>query len=277
MSEYQYYEFLSVDRALSARQMRELRSVSSRAEITPSRFTNFYTFGDFKGDASRWMERYFDAFLYFANWGTRVISLRVPRRFLDLATARRYCRTSAASARVHGSWLILDFESRLEDRVDLDLEEPAGVLGTIVPIRADLVAGDLRLLFLGWLLSVAAGEAEEGQPPPCPPGMGELTGSLSAFAEFMGIPAEALARAEGLSPRRSVERDAFRRWVKTLPEREKARWLERLVFPRGPLARAELLAEVRREADASPDRVRKASPRRRASRTAPETASRRRR
>ena len=30
--------------------MRALRSSSSRAEITPTRFTNFYTFGDFKGN-----------------------------------------------------------------------------------------------------------------------------------------------------------------------------------------------------------------------------------
>lgn len=100
MSEYQYYEFLAVDRALSPRQMRELRAVSSRAEITPNRFTNHYDFGDFKGDPSRWMERYFDAFLYFANWNTRIVSVRIPRRFLDLATARRYCRTPSASARV---------------------------------------------------------------------------------------------------------------------------------------------------------------------------------
>jgi hypothetical protein len=26
----------------------------------------------------RWMERYFDAFLYLANWGTHRIALRLP-------------------------------------------------------------------------------------------------------------------------------------------------------------------------------------------------------
>jgi hypothetical protein len=39
MSEYQYYEFLAVDRPLTEREVRELRAVSSRAVITATRFT----------------------------------------------------------------------------------------------------------------------------------------------------------------------------------------------------------------------------------------------
>ena len=42
MSEYQYYEFLAIDRPLTERGMRELRAVSSRAIITATRFTNHY-------------------------------------------------------------------------------------------------------------------------------------------------------------------------------------------------------------------------------------------
>ncbi|MDH3316099.1 MAG: hypothetical protein OER43_10075 [Gammaproteobacteria bacterium] len=40
MSEYQYYEFQAIDRPLTQSQMRELRSVSTRATITPTRFVN---------------------------------------------------------------------------------------------------------------------------------------------------------------------------------------------------------------------------------------------
>jgi hypothetical protein len=36
MSEYQYYEFLALDRPLTEEQLTELRSLSSRAEITAS-------------------------------------------------------------------------------------------------------------------------------------------------------------------------------------------------------------------------------------------------
>jgi hypothetical protein len=40
MSEYQYYEFQAIDRPLTERQMDELRKLSTRAEITPTSFTN---------------------------------------------------------------------------------------------------------------------------------------------------------------------------------------------------------------------------------------------
>src|SRR2546430_11831475 len=70
VSEYQYYEFLTVDRPLTTKEMAELRSFSTRARITPTTFVNEYSWGNFKGDEEAWMERYFDAFLYVANWST---------------------------------------------------------------------------------------------------------------------------------------------------------------------------------------------------------------
>jgi hypothetical protein len=69
VSEYQYYEFRALDRRLTAEQQRRLRSLSSRAEISATRFTNEYSFGDFRGDPGRLLEEYFDAYLYTANWG----------------------------------------------------------------------------------------------------------------------------------------------------------------------------------------------------------------
>jgi hypothetical protein len=42
MSEYQYYEFLALDRPLTQKQRGELRSISTRVEITATRFVNEY-------------------------------------------------------------------------------------------------------------------------------------------------------------------------------------------------------------------------------------------
>ena len=78
MSEYQYYEFQVIDTPLTRAQMDELRSFSTRARITPTTFMNEYHWGDFKGDPNRWIEKYFDAFVYVANWGTRWIMFRLP-------------------------------------------------------------------------------------------------------------------------------------------------------------------------------------------------------
>ena len=42
MSEYQYYEFIAIDEPLTPKQMAELRSRSSRANIAPTSFVNDY-------------------------------------------------------------------------------------------------------------------------------------------------------------------------------------------------------------------------------------------
>ena len=63
MSEYQYYEFQTIDRGLTDAHMDALRSISTRAEITSSNFTNHYEWGDLKADPLKLLEKYFDAFV----------------------------------------------------------------------------------------------------------------------------------------------------------------------------------------------------------------------
>src|SRR3954453_6621563 len=132
MSEYQYYEFQAIDRPLTESEMRELRSCSTRATITSSRFVNHYEWGDFKGDKSLWMEKYFDAYLHLANWGSHELTLRLPQRILDLATAKLYCRGESASARSKGDFVILDFESQEEGDVDGDWDDGSGWLSSLI-------------------------------------------------------------------------------------------------------------------------------------------------
>jgi hypothetical protein len=54
-------------------------------------------YGDFRGDPEKLMERYFDAFCYLANWGTRRLMFRFPHAFLDAEAASRYRHTDVAS------------------------------------------------------------------------------------------------------------------------------------------------------------------------------------
>ena len=88
MSEYQYYEFLSIDRPLNENEMAELRALSTRATITPVSFTNEYNWGDFKGDPDELMQRYFDAHVYVANWMTAIFMVRLPIEALTRETAK---------------------------------------------------------------------------------------------------------------------------------------------------------------------------------------------
>jgi hypothetical protein len=60
MSEYQYYEFLALDRPLTAEEIAALRALSTRAHITPVSFTNEYQWGNFKGNPDDLMRQFFD-------------------------------------------------------------------------------------------------------------------------------------------------------------------------------------------------------------------------
>jgi hypothetical protein len=63
--------------------MAALRSISTRAAITTTSFTNHYEWGDLKANPSKLLKKYFDAFVYFANWGTREFYIRLPQESVD--------------------------------------------------------------------------------------------------------------------------------------------------------------------------------------------------
>jgi hypothetical protein len=248
VSEYQYYEFQAIDRPLTEREMRELRSCSSRATITATRFVNHYNFGSFKGDPSTWMEKYFDAFLYLANWGTHDLRIRLPRRVLDLDTARLYCRGEAAVAHSQSDFIILEFLSESDDRGGWDDEDESGWLSSLIPLRADLAAGDHRALYLAWLLCVQEGElADDAAEPPIPGGLGVLNAPLRAFADFLRIDDDLITVAAARSPRANElpsDKD-FEKWLAALSDEEKNGWLRRFASGREPHLGAELLLRFR--------------------------------
>jgi hypothetical protein len=53
VSEYQYYDFRAIDRPLTKKEMAALRSISTRAAITTTSFTNHYEWGDLNANPSK--------------------------------------------------------------------------------------------------------------------------------------------------------------------------------------------------------------------------------
>ncbi len=250
MSEYQYYEFLALDRPLTDKQRAELRSISTRAEITATRFVNEYQWGDLKGDPRKMMERYFDAFLYLANWGTRRLMFRLPRGALGSKTAERYCYTDTASLIETGSHLIL---SLYVDREPDDYwDEPGGQLAAMVQARAELAAGDLRLLYLAWLLALQSDEVDdEDTEPPVPAGLEHLSASLQAVVDFFEIDEDLIAVAAASSP--SIqEPEGMAGWITSLPAEQKDALLAQVAAGEGAQVRALLLRRFRTASSSPP-------------------------
>src|SRR4029077_5477212 len=95
--------------------MDALRSISTRAEITSTSFTNHYEWGDLKADPLKLLEKYFDAFVYVANWGTRRFWLRMPKAWIECERAKRMLPGDAAWAQQTGKYVIVGFDvSELE-------------------------------------------------------------------------------------------------------------------------------------------------------------------
>ena len=243
MSEYQYYEFQAIDRRLTDEEMRGLRSFSSRARITPTSFINDYAWGSFKGDENAWMEEYFDAFLYLANWGTHELKLRLPSRLLDPVLASVYCGGGSASVRKTNDKVILSFVSN--DEESGEWVEGEGVLSSLIPVHAELARGDLRALYLGWLLRVEAGELDDEElEPPVPAGLGRLSGSLEGLADFLRVDNDLLhvaAQASAPLEETTLRRDEVRAWIAMLGADEKNDVLIRLIVDGEQAPVAELL------------------------------------
>jgi hypothetical protein len=231
MSEYQYYEFQAIDRPLNSQEMAEVRALSTRATITPTRFVNVYHWGNFKGDPVAMMQRYYDVFLYVANWGSHQLMLRLPQSVLKPETASRYCMDeevfSMHLAREH---VILTFDSETEEPECWD--EGEGWLSTLVPLRADIAAGDLRGLYLGWLCCVQQEVLRNDVvEPPLPPGLGNLSAPLQSLVEFLRIDQDLLkAAAEGSPAMLPVapSPDEAHQWLGSLSDAEKDDLLLRL-------------------------------------------------
>nr|WP_018639783.1 hypothetical protein [Parafrankia elaeagni] len=259
MSEYQYYEFLALDRPLNERQQAEVRTLSTRARITATRFTNEYHWGNFSGDPHTMMERYYDAHLYLANWGTHRLMLRLPRTLLDLTVAERYCVDPHVTAWTTRQHLLLDLTS--DNESEDWVEDAEDSLSAIVGVRAELAAGDLRPLYLAWLAGYGTWERdenafddeEENDPePPVPAGLDTLTAPQRALADFLRLDADLLASAAQASPPTPpVKEDprALARWIKGLPSHDKDTLLLHIAQGHGTRVQAEMLRRFRGEPD----------------------------
>ncbi len=213
MSEYQYYEWQAIDRPLNADEIAEVEDLSSHMEtVTPTQAIVTYSYGDFKHNEEEVLLKYFDAFLYLANWGSRQLMFRFPKDAVSIADLQAYVVEDHIRVSEHGQYIILDIH--LHEEEGLGWIEGEGILSRLVPLREQILQEDYRLLYLAWLKAVtletpgksydAEEEEEEDEypeygeatdvawepidtdnlrEPPVPAGLKRLNGSLHAFIE----------------------------------------------------------------------------------------------
>ncbi len=248
MSEYQYYDFKAIDHALTKTEMAALRSVSTRAVITSTSFTNHYEWGELKADPLKLMATYFDAFVYVANWGTREFHLRLPQDLVDTKQLKAMLPGKSVQMRSTGKFVTISFASEREPNDDWD--DGTGWMGSLIFLRADLLRGDFRALYLGWLFCVQNGEFSDGVlEPPVPAGLRELSAPYDSLIEFLGIDEDLVeVVATASKPLKAAPlRKEIAAWIRGLPENEKDGLLVEALTETDERWRIELLRRFEQE------------------------------
>jgi hypothetical protein len=119
-------------------------------------------------------------------------------------------------------------------------------MDALAPLRGDILDGDLRVLYLGWLMDAQNNEIPDDITEPLL-GIGPLTPPLETFAELFSIDKHlvaAAAEARYASPAAELSRAVAARVIDELDAREKSAYLLR-AYDGDPHLRAELRRRFR--------------------------------
>ncbi len=237
MSEYQYYEFLTIDRPLTEKERGEIGSWSSRTSPTSTQAIFTYSYGDFPKSPKKVVEKYFDAMLYVSSFGSKRLMFRLPRTIIDEKMLKQYCFSDMVKISTTDNYIILD--------INIDDEEGGGYwvegdgcLSSLILLRNDLLNGDYRMLYLAWLNAISLDYDIEDHydeiEPLFPDQLHNLTASLKSFAEFFEIDEDLISVASKRTTATSAESELdIEKAVSKLSEEEKIDFLVR--FAKGEL------------------------------------------
>jgi hypothetical protein len=213
MSEYQYYEFAAIDGPISDEGLRYARGCSSRANVSRVRWQNTYTFGDFRGSVDTLL-KYYDAHFYIANWGTVRLGLAFPKGAIAPDAIRPYLRggkryEDTLAVKEIGNRCIVCWERNEEE--GWGRTEGDGLIDQLIGVREELMRGDYRAWFLGWLADFDPDEwRDTGDSavvvPPIPAGLDQLSPALKALIKHFPVDRDALIVAAGLSQASAPDR-----------------------------------------------------------------------
>ena len=262
MSEYQRYEFMTIDRPLARIQLDAVNKLSSHIEASSTHALIEYHWGDFKHDPVKVLLEFFDGFLYWANWGSPELAFRFPHGILPADLIAEYDFDDFVTFTQHKDYDILDLHFREMEGPDVWIDYE---LGSLISIRDELMEGDLRALYIAWLASqcMMFGYEEDQEEedyeilvPPVPPAFGKLTEAQQALAELLQVREELLVAASQHSTGNmlTVQKDDFAIWIELLPADSKKEYLLRLAHNEPGLS--SLFVRELRELNRDNDKVR---------------------
>ena len=197
MNVYQHYEFIAVDQALSPAELASL-STDTAARIT-STSCSYTMHNNETIDVRDWMQRGFDVAIALGYQGQRQLALRLPQTLLYTLNPAYACRHAGGEDRNNDSSGHSVIHCTRHQSEPLTHKEPLQHqtwMARLLPLRDELLRGDLRPFYLVWLAEVAAGKiSPEAWEPTVPAGVVRLSGAQQTLVEFLALDADLLAAA----------------------------------------------------------------------------------
>lgn len=192
MSEYQYYDFRSIDKVLTAQQKQAMYDLSSRAVVSSRHAQFVYNYGDFHGNPIKVMADHFDIMLYVANWGTQRLMFRIPEIFINLDALKDYFILDELEHHKANKNIILDLCFNDDEGGGGDWIDGEGLLDDFLSLREELIQGDYRVLYLAWLKSAENAMTydridKQTKEPKVPAGLNQLSMAQKAYAKWIEL------------------------------------------------------------------------------------------
>ncbi|GAA4205706.1 hypothetical protein [Microbispora amethystogenes] len=220
---YTYIEAVVLDRVLDENTQSALRMLPGQPMVTSASFSASVDWDEYTREMERFVERTFDAWLFFDNTGPRTVAFRIPGTALSAQAVAPYAHgdvLEGLSVETSGDDLLLRLRMYAEDSELFNLHETgAGWLNDILPVRAELMSGTLDALELAPVVGTHWDEIERDAP--AEHGLSKASRVLAAYLQ---VSPEELKR---LAARRTQARQTELPpgWLSGCSDREPvARW-----------------------------------------------------
>jgi hypothetical protein len=240
MSEFQYYEFRTVNRTLTKEEVKEVNTWSSRGNVTPTSAIFEYNYGSFKQKPKDCLRSHFDLMLHYANFGCKRMMFRLPKSVVNFQNLMQFEYNHPEIDYEHSilisenkDFIIVDIEENKEEGYE-EWIECEGTLAAVMPLWTDIMNGDFRSLYLVWssfshkaIENKILSEGDDLKYPPVPSGLKNISASLTEFNIFWDIDDDFIKELAKQSPDKIYRSVDYKKAIGFLSDNEKSDFLLR--------------------------------------------------
>jgi hypothetical protein len=172
---------------------------------------------------------------------TAIFMVRLPIEALTQETAKVMAvpyLLDIKATKTH--WMITWSLEESENYDRFGMEDGRGWMTRLAPVRDELLRGDLRSLYIGWLPAVAGEMMDDDETEPLSvSGLANPTAAQQALAEFLEVDPDLLVGAgmgSPAAPETEISRREMEKWIDALPREETNSILKQLLEGNGQQA-----------------------------------------